>query len=87
MVVPPKTSDLLAGLRASWASVAWTLVADGWLSATGPALGAITFVGALLASMPGRAWVDNGAAIVVAVSAAVVGVAEIRREEVDLEAD
>lgn len=57
------------------------LRADGWLSATGAGLAAITAVGAAIGSGPNRGWIDPSAALIVAVLAAAVGVTELRREE------
>jgi divalent metal cation (Fe/Co/Zn/Cd) transporter len=57
------------------------LRADGWLSATGAALAAITVAGTALSSGSGPTWIDPAAALSVACVAAVVGVIELRREE------
>jgi divalent metal cation (Fe/Co/Zn/Cd) transporter len=57
------------------------LRADGWLSATGAALGVIAVTGIALSSGSAPTWIDPAAALGVAGIAAIVGVIELRREE------
>lgn len=58
------------------------LRADGWLSATGAGLGAITVAGSLAGDT--YVWLDPVAALVIAIVASAVGVAALRREEKEL---
>ncbi len=59
------------------------LHADGWLSATGAALGVVAIVGTALGAR--AAWVDPVAALIVAVIACGTGIGFLRREERELD--
>jgi divalent metal cation (Fe/Co/Zn/Cd) transporter len=57
------------------------LRADAWLSAAGAVLAVVTITGTVLVALSGPSWVDPISALVVAVLAAGMGIAALRREQ------